>query len=173
MSELKGDYRKFMDKNYLGSWDVPDDGDLILTIERAARDDVKNERGSERKLTIHFVEDYKPMILNATNSKAITAAYGSPKVEDWAGKKIAIYTTKVTAFGGTTDALRIRTYPPKTTEAICEECGSVITPVKADGKDYPVNKIVELGKAKYGKTLCWDCATKHAKEAADVESKGN
>ena len=86
MAELKGDYRKFMDKNYLGSWDVPDGEDLILTIDHAARDDVKNERGSERKLTIHFVEDYKPMILNATNSKNISAAYGSTKVEDWAGK---------------------------------------------------------------------------------------
>ena len=164
MSELKGDYRQFMDKNYLGSWDVPEGSDLILTIDHAARDDVKNERGSERKLTIHFVEDKKPMILNATNSKRITEAHGSPKVEDWAGKKIAIYTEKVTAFGGTTDALRIRPYPPKVTEAVCEECGTVIKPVKHDGAEYSVNKIVELGKAKYGKTLCWDCAMEKAKE---------
>ena len=104
MAELTGDYRKFMDKNYLGAWDVPDDGDLVLTIDKAARDDVKNERGSEKKLTLHFVEDYKPMILNATNSKNISQAYGSTKVEDWAGKRIAIHTEKVTAFGGTTDA---------------------------------------------------------------------
>ena len=157
---LTGDYRKFMDKNYLGSWDVPDDGDLILTIDHAARDDVKNERGSERKLTIHFVEDYKPMILNATNSKAITAAHGSSKVEDWAGKKIAIYTTKVTACGGTTDALRIRTTAPKVTEAICSDCGR---PVTAHG-DYSVNKIVTMSEAKYGTTLCWDCSVKR-KEA--------
>lgn len=158
MAELRGDYRKFMDKNYLGSWDVPDGEDLILTIDKAHQDDVKNERGSERKLTIHFVEDYKPMILNATNSKAISKAYGSSKVEDWAGKKIGIYTTKVTAFGGTTDALRIRDFPPKVTEAVCEECGTVIAPVVTDGKEYSVSKIVELGKAKYGKTLCWNCA---------------
>ena len=71
MAELKGDYRKFMDKSYLGAWDVPDDGDLILTIDKAARDDVKNERGTELKLTIHFVEDYKPMILNATDRKSV------------------------------------------------------------------------------------------------------
>ena len=161
---LSGDYRKFMDKNYLGSWDVPEGEDLILTIDQAHQDDVKNERGSEKKLTIHFVEDYKPMILNATNSKAISAAYGSSKVEDWAGKKVAIYTTKVTAFGGTTDALRIRDYPPKVTEAVCEECGQVIKPVKHGGKDYTVNKIVQLSKGKYGKAMCWDCCTE-AKEA--------
>ena len=163
---LSGDYRKFMDKIYLGSWDVPEGEDLILTIDQAHQDDVKNERGSEKKLTIHFVEDYKPMILNATNSKAITQAYGSSKVEDWAGKKVAIYTTKVTAFGGTTDALRIRDYPPQVTEAVCEQCGQVIKPVKHDGKEYTVNKIVQLSKGKYGKPMCWDCCME-AKEAAE------
>ena len=163
MAELKGDYRKFMDKNYLGAWDVPDGEDLILTVDHAARDDVKNERGSEKKLTLHFVEDFKPMILNATNSKAISEAYGSPKVEDWAGKRIAIYTTKVTAFGGTTDALRIRTYPPKETRAFCENCGSEIT---AHG-NYSVNKIVTMSRAKYGQALCWECA--QAKKEATNE----
>lgn len=151
---LTGDYRKFMDKNYLGAWDVPEGEDLILTIDHAAKDEVKNERGSENKLTIHFVEDYKPMILNATNSKAISEAYGSSKVEDWAGKRIAIYTTKVTAFGGTTDALRIRTYPPKEVDVVCEECGKKI---EAHG-NYSVNKIVTMSKSKYGDALCWDCA---------------
>lgn len=157
---LTGDYRRFMDKNYLGSWDVPDSEDLIVTIDHVARDDVKNERGSERKLTIHFVEDYKPMILNATNSKAISVAYGSTKVEDWAGKRIAIYTTKVTAFGGTTDALRIRTYPPKETSIICEGCGN---PITAHG-NYSVNKIATMSRAKYGKDLCWDCSMKAKEE---------
>ena len=160
MAELKGDYRKFMDKNYLGAWDVPDDGDLILTIDHAARDDVKNERGTERKLTIHFVEDYKPMILNATNSKAISEACGSMKVETWAGQRIAIYTQKVTAFGGTTDALRIRNYPPKVTEVFCEDCGQLIK--EANG--YSVNKIVLRSRALFGKDYCYDCSIKH-KEA--------
>ena len=154
MAELTGDYRKFMDKNYLGSWDVPDGEDLVLTIKKAERDDVKNERGSERKLTLHFVEDYKPMILNATNAKALSEAVGSTKVEDWAGKRVAIYTTKVTAFGGTTDALRIRNYPPRETKAFCDNCGCEI---ETHGS-YSVNKIVTMSKAKYGQALCWECA---------------
>lgn len=154
MAELTGDYRKFMDKNYLGAWDVPDDGDLVLTIDKAARDDVKNERGSEKKLTLHFVEDYKPMIMNATNAKALSEAVGSTKVEDWSGKRIGIYTTKVTAFGGITDALRIRNYPPRETKAFCDNCGCEI---EAHGS-YSVNKIVTMSKAKYGQALCWECA---------------
>ena len=161
MAELTGDYRKFMDKNYLGSWDVPDGEDLVLTIDKAARDDVKNERGSERKLTLHLVEDYKPMILNATNSKALSEAVGSTKVEDWSGKRVAIYTTKVTAFGGTTDALRIRNYPPRETKAFCDNCGCEI---EAHGS-YSVNKIVTMSKAKYGQALCWECA--QARKEAD------
>ena len=161
MAELTGDYRKFMDKNYLGSWDVPDGEDLVLTVDKAARDDVKNERGSEKKLTLHFVEDYKPMILNATNSKAISEAVGSTKVEDWSGKRVAIYTTKVTAFGSTTDALRIRNYPPRETKAFCDNCGCEI---EAHGS-YSVNKIVTMSKAKYGQALCWECA--QARKEAD------
>ena len=163
-NRLTGDFRKFMDKNYLGSWDVPEGEDLVLTIDHVARDDIKNERGSEKKLTLHFVEDYKPMILNATNSKYISQAYGSTKVEDWAGKKIAIHTEKVTAFGGTTDALRIRPYPPKVTKVFCEDCGQLVTP--HDG--YSVNKIVTRSQALFGKNYCWDCSIKH-KEAGDVE----
>lgn len=157
MAELKGDYRKFMDKNYLGAWDVPDGEDLILTVDHVACDDVKNERGSEKKLTLRFVEDYKPMILNATNSKNISQAYGSTKVEDWAGKRIAIHTEKVTAFGGTTDALRIRPYPPKVKEVYCEDCGQLIK----DANGYSVNKIVLRSRALFGKDYCYDCSIKH------------
>lgn len=160
--KLTGDYRKYMDKNYLGSWDIPEGEDLILTISNVEQDDVKNERGSERKLTIHFAEDYKPLIMNATNCDRITQAYGSPKVEDWVGKRIALTTEKVPAFGSVKDAVRIRPYPPRETEAFCDECGQKI---QRHG-EYSVNKIVQLSKAKYKKCLCWDCSMKmKAKEA--------
>ena len=160
-SRLTGDFRKFMDKNYLGSWDVPDTGDLVLTIDHVEQNDVKNERGSERKLTIHFAErGYKPMILNTTNAKRISKVAGSSKVEDWDGLRISIYTEKVTAFGGTTDALRIREYAPRETEVICEGCGKKVTP--HDG--FSVNKIVTRSRELFGKNYCWDCSMK-AKEA--------
>ena len=161
-SKLTGDYRKYMDKNFLGSWDIPDGEDLILTIETVERNEVKNDRGSEQKLTLHFAEDYKPLIMNATNCDRITKAYGSPKVEDWVGKRIALTTEKVPAFGSVKDAVRIRPYPPRETEAFCDECGQKI---QRHG-DYSVNKIVQLSKAKYKKCLCWDCSMK-AKEGGN------
>ncbi len=164
MSErLTGDFRKYMDKNYLGSWDVPEGEDLVLTVDHCERNEVQNERGSEKKLVMYFKETgYKPMILNTVNSEAISEAYGSKRVEDWEGKKIAITTEKVKAFGSMKDALRIRPYKPKVTEAFCEECGSEI---ERHG-DYSVNKIVMMTEARYGKKLCWNCA-KRAKEAGD------
>ena len=122
MSErLTGDFRKFMDKSFLGSWDVPDSGDLILTIDHVERNDVQNEKGKEKKLTIHFKEkDYKPMIVNTTNAQAISKAYGSTKVEDWENKKISIYKATISAFGQTQECLRVRDYPPKSDEFYCE-----------------------------------------------------
>jgi hypothetical protein len=43
-SKLTGDYRKYMDKNFLGSWDIPDGDDLVLTISDVEQNEVKNER---------------------------------------------------------------------------------------------------------------------------------
>lgn len=162
MSErLTGDFRKYMDKNFLGSWDVPEGDDLILTVDHCERNEVQNERGTERKLVMYFKESgFKPMILNTVNSEAISEAYGSKRVEDWEGKRIAITTEKVKAFGSLKDALRIRPYKPKATEEICDECKK---PIERHG-DYSVNKIVLMTQSKYGRKLCWDCAVK-AKEA--------
>ena len=156
MSEkLKGDFRRYMDKSFLGSWDVPDGSDLVLTIDYVARDDVQNERGSEKKLTIHFREkDYKPMIVNTTNAKAISTAYKSTKVEDWENKKIGIYKATISAFGQTTECLRVRDYPPKTDEIYCEECGELIT----DHGKYKAKVIANNTLTKFSKRLCWDCA---------------
>ena len=167
MSErLSGDFRKFMDKSFLGSWDVPDGGDLILTIDHVAKDDVQNEKGREKKMALHFKESgYKPMICNTTNAKAISKAYGSTKVEDWENKKIGIFKATITAFGQTTECLRIRDYPPKTDEIYCEECGELIT----DHGKFKAKAIANNALTKFGRYLCYDCAH----EAAQGQEASN
>lgn len=51
-------------------------------------------------------------------------------------------------------------------ETLCDECGEVITSfVDASGKLWPVAKVVEGTKKKYGKALCSTCSAK-AKAAA-------
>ena len=61
-------------------------------------------------------------------------------------------------------------------ETLCDECGEVITSfVDANGKLWPVSKVVEGTKKKYGKALCSTCSAK-AKAAAlaiKVEGKKN
>lgn len=158
---LTGDFRKYMDKSFLGSWDVPETGDLVLTVDYVDRDEVQNDRGKEKKLTIHFKENgYKPMICNTTNAKAISKAYGSTKVEDWVNKKIAIYKATISAFGQTQECLRVREYPPKTDEIYCEDCGELIT----DHDGHKAKAIANNALTKFGRYLCYDCAVKAKKE---------
>lgn len=164
---LSGDFRKDLNKEYLGHWDLPEDEDLIVTIKGVKMGTVRNQRGSENKPILHFEEDVKPLILNVINQKSITKALGSPKREIWRGKKIALFEGREPkADDGF--AVRIRDYPPKVTEAFCDNCGQVIKPVMAGDEKFSVNKIVELSRSKYGKQLCWDCCIK-AKEEADAE----
>lgn len=169
MSEkLTGDFRKFMDKNFLGAWDLNDNGDTVLTIDHVERNDVQNERGSEKKMTVHFMErDYKPMICNTTNAKAISCAVGSTKVEDWEKKKVALYKATITAFGQTTECIRIRDYAPKQDEIYCEVCGEVITDKTVDGKTYKAKAIANNARTKFGKYMCFDCAHATSEESAN------
>lgn len=159
MSErLTGDFRKYMDKSFLGSWDVPDGSDLILTIDHVARDDVKNDRGTEKKLTLHFRErEYKPMICNVTNAKAISKAHNSTNVADWENKKISIYKATISAFGETTECLRVRDYAPKTDELYCEVCGELITDQIYEGKKYKAKAIANNAITKFNKAMCFGC----------------
>lgn len=166
--ELSGDFRKYMNKNYLGSWDIPDGEDLTATIDHVEQEQVENAKGKELKLTIHFTDkELKPMILNSTNSQSISKVAGTTKVEKWKNVRIAIHTAKVTAFGTTTDALRIRDYAPKSSDLFCTDCGTLITP---SGK-FSARAIAERAKSKYGVYLCMDCALTRAEEQAAPEEE--
>lgn len=166
--KLTGDFRKFMDKSFLGAWDLNDGKDTILTIDHVQRDEVKNDRGTERKMTLHFVENgYKPMICNTTNAKAISKAHGSTKVEDWEKKKIALYKATINAFGQTTECIRVREYAPKTEELYCEICGELITDQVIDGKVLKAKAIANRAMSRFNKYMCYGCATDAAEQEAE------
>lgn len=165
----KTDYRKLMDKPYLGAWDIPENGELVLTIKSVTTDKVMNEsRKEEEKMLIEFSDAKKPMICNVTNAKAISKVAGSTYIEDWAGVRIILYATEVSAFGDTRDAIRVRPYPPKidTSNLVCADCGKKIT----DHGKYSASSIAESSRGTYGRTLCWDCAQK-AKDAEASKAK--
>jgi hypothetical protein len=70
--------------------------------------------GKKDECTVaRFVEaGIKPMILNATNCKTITALAKSPYIEQWPGVRIQVFATQVKAGGDVVDALRIRPKSP-------------------------------------------------------------
>lgn len=163
----KTHWKKLNNPDYLGAYALEPGEDLVLTIKRAGQETFTGTSGKkEEGLLVHFMEDVKPMICNATNAKTITKLAGSPYVEDWGNVKIALFSQEVSAFGETVDALRVRPYPPKTKEYICQECGAVIEGFKT----YTPRQMAEQAKSKYGKYLCMDCA-KEAKEAAEAAEK--
>lgn len=162
MSNVTGDYRQYMDKNYFGSWDI-EGAELDVTIDHAEKNDVQNDRGTEKKLVVHLKGGYKPLIVNATNGESISKVAGSTKVENWKGVKITLYKEHGKWFGKEADAVRVRPYAPKE-DYICEACGKAIT--SANGK--PPKWIAQYTKEQYQMQLCASCAAKLKKGANDA-----
>lgn len=162
--QTKTHFKTFLNKEYLGSWDLPNGQDIIGTISKCGPEKVIGADGKKEDcFVIHFADVQKPMICNVTNSKMIAKVVGSPYIEDWLGKKIQIGSEKVRAFGDVVDALRVRDIKVADAKPIfCEDCGQPIQSA------YGMNpeQLANYTKNQYGKQLCAVCATK-AKEARD------
>lgn len=101
--------------DYLGSQDLPDRKDIILTIAGVLKQDVVGSGNSKQERPIlHFVEKVKPMICNVTNAKVISTLANSTLPVKWEGLRIQVYIKEnVSAFGTVGDALRIRDFTPR------------------------------------------------------------
>lgn len=173
VERITGDIRKYMDKSYLGSWDVPDGDDLVLTIDYVTYEEMQNNNGKKAKPVLHFRErGYKPMVCNATNAERIATAYKDQRsgklcydADKWIGKKVAVYTEVGMAFGKQSEYLRIRDTPPRPMVEYCEECGEQIKDAEVGGKMRRAKAIAESTRSRFGRCLCAECASK---EAADV-----
>lgn len=163
-------WKKLHNPDYLGAYSLDPGQDLILTIKNVTVQTVTGpDNRKEECPMISFVEPSKPMVLNVTNSKIIAKIYGTPFIEEWAGKKIQIYVDNVKAFGDVVEALRIRKFIPTSTtasapELVCHDCARDIV-------EYNKLKPAQIAKgtiAKYGVMLCGECALVHkaALEAA-------
>ena len=166
-NEVSGHWKKLVsDPKYLGAADLEGMPEIAGTIAATAKEMVQNASGKAEKTVLHFVENIKPLVLNATNSKIIAKLAGTPMVEGWKGTRIQIYyDPKVKFAGDMVGGVRVRPYPPR--EGIgtisgkpvpCENCGANIKPF---GK-MSTEQVAAHTKAKYGKALCSDCATEFA-----------
>lgn len=164
-------WKKLHNPDYIGAYILEPGKDLVLTINYVKNEMVTGTDGKKEECTVvHFTEDEKPMILNATNAKTIEKIYRTPYVEEWGGKKIQLYAEKIKAFGELVDALRVRPFQPaeKSVEPIlCEECGNEI---KGCG-DRTAAYLAQYTKQKYKRSLCSDCALKQAKASKESEEE--
>lgn len=108
----KTHWKKMTNTNYFGSWDLPEGKDMIVRIIEIRQEMVQNAQGREEK-AVAVIEGQKPLILNTTNMKSIAKALGTPYVEEWAGRKVQLYSEKVAAFGEITEAVRVRDFDPE------------------------------------------------------------
>ena len=151
-------WKKEINKDYLGSWDLCIGADnnekpvykevvaTIKKIEKQAIPDMEgikkgNTKATKDELLVWFNELSKPMIVHAkTNFQGLENATGTPFIEKWVGKQVCVYVEKgVKAFGTTTDALRIKPVPKR----LCDVCGKIID-----------ENLYQASMQKYGKALC-------------------
>ena len=114
---------------YLGAHDLAGK-DVVLTIRRVVREDLKTDRGTELKPIMYFVEtkakadkdggDERRWVMNKTNATTIAAMYGN-EIEGWYGKRITLYAAPVSAFGKEQEAIRVRPTPPAANEPVKEQ----------------------------------------------------
>lgn len=133
---MKTHYRKLMNPNYLGSWDVPEIGYLDIKIVRVDKELVQDPTGAKQECVVATLADHKPMILNATNLKSIKKIFQSPYIEDWKDKTVRVHVEKVKAFGDIWDALRVQVQKVDTRETLTPEHSRWAGAVQAlrDGK---------------------------------------
>lgn len=164
-------WKRLTNPDYLGAYALDPDQDLVVTIKSVTNELVASPDGKKETCSVmRFVEDVKPMVLNATNSKTITKLFKTPYIEEWAGRKIQLYVQKgVKAFGDVVDALRVRPFLPVEKELKCADCGKKI---EGNGKS-TAEVIAKYTLDKYGRMLCNDCGKKqHEMIQKAGENKG-
>lgn len=163
----KTHWKQLHNPDYIGAYALAPGKDMILTIKNVTKEMVMGSDGKKEELMVmYFLEPVKPMIVNSTNAKTIEKLYHSPYIEDWAGRKVQLFSEKVRAFGDVVDALRIRPKIPAAEKVStnCTDCGKGI----AGFENRTPEQIAQYTYSKYGKPLCSECATK-MKELGKVE----
>ena len=101
----------------LGSQNLNEGEELIGAIKSVEVSAIRNQQGKEESVPVVTFDNAPPMALNITNTRTIASLYGE-RYDEWAGKAIQIYATKVKAFGVEQMALRVREAIPDTAEDI-------------------------------------------------------
>lgn len=184
LRQLTGDERLGQEREseYLGAEDIDDGVEPVLTIAGLWNGMVTLQRGKEKKDVLTFAEErvpgimqVRPLIVNATNRKALRKLYGDAKASTLVGKQIQLYIdhrVRDPQDGGYTDGIRIRPFKPRARAPEppappCADCGQAIAP--AMGKD--ARWLAGYTTHHYGVPLCAACAQKRREAAGPEENE--
>jgi hypothetical protein len=103
--------QQFPSKYLKADTDIPDDGDLIVTIDTVQIETIGQGADQENKPVVYFRETDKGLVLNKTNAQTIKGLFGF-ETDDWEGKRIALFGTEVDFAGKQTLAIRVRMKAP-------------------------------------------------------------
>lgn len=76
---------------YMKKEDCGEDG-ILVTIAGLKQENVApDNKPEELKWILYFQGDFKPLVLNGTNTKLIEKALGSDETDDWIGQEIVLF----------------------------------------------------------------------------------
>ena len=106
-ADSKTHWKQLMNPEFLGAYSLPEGEDLVVTIACVNNREIVGAQGKKEILTVATLVNEKPMILNATNCKALAKLYGK-HIEDWANQSMTLFAS-TTKFGGEmVECLRIK-----------------------------------------------------------------
>jgi len=81
----------------------------VVTISRLASEDVGDDT---EKPVLYFAGKAKGLVLNKTNANIIAEVLGTDEMNDWRGRAITLYPTRVEFQGKKVNAIRVQDVAP-------------------------------------------------------------
>ena len=103
-------FKQLKDGEYLGAWDLPEDGSTIkVTISLVQQEELFNTGSNKKewKPVVRFKNAKKAVVLNQTNMDAIASHHGT-NPQKWGGKEIELYRAMTKVKGTPTECIRVK-----------------------------------------------------------------
>jgi hypothetical protein len=106
---------------------------ISVEIRNADYEDVGSGTDIKRKLVLRFVGREQGFVLNITNGNTIEALLGTDDTDDWIGRRICLFSTKVQFKDKLVDAIRVRAVPTRKPQPpVAPPKAAAPTPAEAD-----------------------------------------
>jgi hypothetical protein len=104
---------RYPKSGFLTAKDVEEEGDLDLQIAYVAWDE---EIGNKTRDVVHFLNDGRALVLNATNARTVAKLHGD-EADDWSGRWVTLFFDPDVEYQGRKDGgIRVREQVPACAE---------------------------------------------------------